>query len=53
MSKRILVTGGSGFIGTNFIKILIRETDWEIVNLDENIDTGLMIEEPMVQVWCH
>jgi dTDP-glucose 4,6-dehydratase len=32
---RFLVTGGFGFIGTNFIKKVINETDYEIVNLDK------------------
>ncbi len=33
--KRVLVTGGSGFIGTNFIReTLLKKPDWYIVNLD-------------------
>ncbi len=33
--KNILVTGGSGFIGTNFIKYIYNKyPDWNIVNLD-------------------
>ncbi|GJQ59546.1 MAG: dTDP-glucose 4,6-dehydratase [Candidatus Scalindua sp. AMX11] len=33
--KRILVTGGSGFIGTNFIRHTLHvKPDWDIVNLD-------------------
>lgn len=32
--NKILVTGGAGFIGSNFIKILLSELDFEIVNLD-------------------
>ncbi len=33
--KNILVTGGSGFIGTNFIKYAYNKyNDWHIVNLD-------------------
>ena len=33
--KTILVTGGSGFIGTNFIKLTLADyPDWDIVNLD-------------------
>ena len=32
---RILVTGGAGFIGSNFIRLILRERpDWEIVNFD-------------------
>ncbi len=35
IKKRILVTGGSGFIGTNFIHhALTVRPDWHIVNLD-------------------
>ena len=33
--KTILVTGGAGFIGTNFIRhILVTRPDWRLVNLD-------------------
>jgi len=32
---RVLVTGGMGFIGSNFIRLLLAERpDWQIVNLD-------------------
>src|SRR5262245_45984239 len=31
----ILVTGGCGFIGSNFIRLLCAETDWRIINLDK------------------
>ena len=32
---RVLVTGGAGFIGSNFIRLLLRELPgWEIVNFD-------------------
>ena len=35
MPKNILVTGGAGFIGTNFIKyILAHKKDWDILNFD-------------------
>jgi len=34
-SRSILVTGGAGFIGSNFVHLLIRERpDWQVVNLD-------------------
>ncbi len=32
---KILVTGGLGFIGSNFIQLLLNETDYEIVNVDK------------------
>jgi len=33
---KILVTGGAGFIGSNFIRLMLSERpDWEIVNLDK------------------
>lgn len=34
MYNAILVTGGAGFIGSNFIHLLVKERDWKIVNLD-------------------
>lgn len=34
-SKTILVTGGAGFIGTNFIRLVLAgRPDWQIINLD-------------------
>ena len=32
---RILVTGGAGFIGSNFVRQLINETNCKVVNLDK------------------
>ncbi|VVB99078.1 GDP-L-fucose synthase [uncultured archaeon] len=32
--EKILVTGGCGFIGSNFIRMLLRETGIEVVNFD-------------------
>lgn len=33
--RRILVTGGAGFIGSNFTRYVLREhRDWEVTNLD-------------------
>ena len=34
MSKRVLVTGGAGFIAHHLINHLLKTTDWEIVSLD-------------------
>jgi dTDP-glucose 4,6-dehydratase len=33
--KRILVTGGAGFIGSNFVRYLLARYDYEVVNLDK------------------
>lgn len=31
----ILATGGAGFIGSNFVRYILEETDWQITNLDK------------------
>ena len=31
----ILITGGAGFIGSAFVRLLAAETDWRILNLDK------------------
>jgi len=35
MAKRILVTGGCGFIGHHFCEHVVKNTDWDIVVLDK------------------
>ncbi len=39
MKKYIIVTGGAGFIGSNLIKKIIRDTNFEIISID-NYSTG-------------
>ena len=34
MTKRVLITGGAGFIGHHIIDLFLKSTDWEIVSLD-------------------
>ena len=33
--KSILVTGGCGFIGSNFVRLLCAEPNWRVINLDK------------------
>jgi dTDP-glucose 4,6-dehydratase len=36
MAKTVLVTGGCGFIGANFVRLLLETCpDWQVVNLDK------------------
>ena len=34
MKKRVLITGGAGFIAHHTIQHIINNTDWDIVSLD-------------------
>ncbi|HEX3036230.1 MAG TPA: dTDP-glucose 4,6-dehydratase [Thermodesulfobacteriota bacterium] len=48
--KTVLVTGGCGFIGSHFTRLLIRRTSWRVVNLDKltyagNLESLKDIEE--------
>lgn len=38
----LLVTGGAGFIGSNFIKYVLKESCWEVTNLDKLTYAGNM-----------
>ena len=35
MKKIIVVTGGSGFVGSNLIEYLIKKTNYRIISLDD------------------
>ncbi|MDY7035069.1 MAG: GDP-mannose 4,6-dehydratase [Thermodesulfobacteriota bacterium] len=33
--KKLLITGGSGFIGSHFVEYFLKKTDWEIIIFDK------------------
>ena len=35
MKKKIVVTGGCGFVGSNLIECLIKKTNFEIISIDD------------------
>ncbi len=37
MKKKIVVTGGAGFVGSNLIRYLVKETKYEILSIDNYI----------------
>ena len=39
MKKLIIVTGGSGFVGSNLIEFLLNKTNYKIISLD-NYSSG-------------
>jgi dTDP-glucose 4,6-dehydratase len=51
MSKRVLVTGGAGFIPSNFIRHLLRATPYEVVSLDALTYAGNL--ENLADVMSH
>ena len=40
--KKIVVTGGAGFVGTNLIKLLLKKTTYKIISID-NYSSGKRI----------
>ena len=38
-TKKILITGGAGFVGTNLVKLLLKKTNYKIISLD-NYSSG-------------
>ena len=41
-NKKVLVTGGAGFVSTNLIKLILKKTKYKIVSID-NYTSGKKI----------
>ena len=33
-SKKIVITGGAGFVGTNLIRLLLKKTKYKLISID-------------------
>lgn len=51
MNRRILVTGGAGFVAHHMIEHILRNTDWEIVSLDRLDTSGNLNRLADLPVW--
>jgi dTDP-glucose 4,6-dehydratase len=49
--KRILITGGSGFIGHHVIEHILKNTDWEIVNITRTGFAGSDERLHEIEIW--
>ena len=60
--KKILVTGGCGFIGHHFVQHIFKNTDWEIVIIDkltyaskglDRLNETKILESKRVKFFCY
>ncbi len=51
--KTLLVTGGCGFIGSNFVRLLNAERDWRVINLDKLTYAGNLENVAAIDVERH
>lgn len=55
-SKRILITGSAGFIGSHLVEHLLTNTDWEIIGIDSfkhRGDSLRVINDTRYSIFCH
>lgn len=49
--KKILITGGAGFVGHHLIEHILKNTDWEIVTLDRLDTSGNLNRLKSIECW--
>ena len=49
--KKLLLTGGAGFIGSHFVEHILKNTDWEIIILDRLDISGNLNRLTDIDVW--
>lgn len=49
--RKVLITGGAGFIGTNLVEFLLEKTDWQIKVLD-NLSVGKLDNLKRIKGFC-
>ena len=42
MTKRVLITGAAGFIGSHFVEHALKTTDWDVIALDRLDETSAL-----------
>jgi dTDP-glucose 4,6-dehydratase len=53
VSETVIVTGGAGFIGSNFVRHVLRETPWRVVVVDKLTYAGNLASLSDVQASMH